>query len=135
MKNPRFLLLVFTFAFSFLGYSQEPTKMKQVMDAHDEAMAEMPYLVKLVGQLQPKVDSTKSGQKHQEAIASLKTSNNSMMTWMQGFGERFTADEMMKGKTLTDEKKRWLDEEVIKVKALIEEISASIKNAEKLLEQ
>lgn len=34
-----------------------------------------------------------------------------MMNWMQGFGERFTADEMMKGKVLSEEKKIWLHEE------------------------
>lgn len=134
MKNQRLLLLVFTFAFSLLSHAQEPSKMERLMDSHDEVMAKMPNLVKLVGQLQPKVDDSAKGQEYQEAIAALKASNKSMMTWMQGFGERFTADEMMKGKALTAEKKRWLDEEVIKIKALTKEINTSIKNAEQLLE-
>lgn len=134
MKNQRLLLLVCTFAFSLLSYTQEASKMEQLIATHDEVMAKMPYLVKLVGQLQPKVDDTQQGQAYQEAIAALKASNKSMMTWMQGFGERFTADEMMKGKALTAEKKRWLDEEVIKINALTKEIDTSIKNAEQLLE-
>lgn len=135
MKSLRSLLFVFTFVFSIFGYAQEPFTMNMVIEAHDQAMAKMPELVRLVGKLQPKVDSTKTGQDYQNAITALKASNKSMMTWMQGFGERFTADEMMKGKALSEEKKAWLDEEGKKVTALTLEIDASIENAKKLLEQ
>lgn len=109
--------------------------MQQVMTAHDEVMTKMPKLVKLINALQPKVDTTQSGQKHQHAIDSLKSSNSSMMKWMQGFGKRFTADEMLKGKALSDEKKEWLAEENKKIEALRKEINASILKAELLLDQ
>ncbi len=99
MKNPRSFLLVFAFIVSFLTYAQEATKTHQVMASHDEVMAKMPNLAKLIGKLQPQVDSTKTGQKHQEAINALKTNNTAMMTWMQGSGEHFTADEMIKEST------------------------------------
>ncbi|TMM57116.1 hypothetical protein FEE95_11535 [Maribacter algarum] len=135
MKSLRFILLAFLFGNSLSNYAQEPSRMQEVVDIHDEIMPKMSNLVKLINQLQPKVDSTKTGQKHQQAIKALKASNKSMMTWMQGFGERFTADEMMKGKALNEEKKIWLDEEYKKVKALRKEINSSIKKAEQLLEQ
>jgi len=105
------------------------------MTAHDEVMAKMPNLVKLVGKLKPKVDSTTIGQKYQAAIDGLKAGNTSMMNWMQGFGERFTADEMMKGKALSAEKKVWLEEEELKIEELRKEIDSSIEEAEKLLEK
>ncbi|MDX1328353.1 MAG: hypothetical protein R3299_11675, partial [Arenibacter sp.] len=57
----------------------------------------------------------------------------SMMDWMKNFGERFDGDEIMKGKSLTEEKQQWLDEEEVKVKALRDQINTSIKNAEDLL--
>ena len=135
MKFTSCFLLVLTLTFSFLGYAQEPTQMQRVITAHDEVMDKMPHLVKLVNKLNPMVDSTEAGQRNQNAIDDLKTSNKSMMTWMQGFGERFTADEMMKGKTLSDKKKVWLNEEEKKIKALHDQINSNIKKAEKLLKQ
>lgn len=135
MKNLRFLLFTATFLISLLSYAQESTQMQHVMSSHDEAMAKMPDLVRLIGKLQPQVDSTKTGQKYQTAIDGLKSSNTSMMTWMQGFGERFTADEMLKGKSLTEEKQQWLLEEKKKVNALRKEITTSIKKANKLLKE
>lgn len=132
-------IILFIFAFLFLvtisSYGQESTTMQQVIAAHDEVMAKMPNLVKLINALQPKVDTTESGQKHQFAIDSLKSSNSSMMKWMQGFGKRFTADEMLKGKALSDEKKEWLAEEKKKIETLRKEINASIYKAELLLDQ
>lgn len=123
------------FLVSFSSYAQESTPMQQVITAHDEIMAKMPNLVKLINALQPKADSTQSGQKYQLAIADLKASNSSMMTWMQGFGERFTADEMLKGKELSDEKKIWIAEENKKIEVLRKEVNSSIKKAEKLLDK
>ena len=133
MKNLRSLLVACAFILNLSIYAQESTQMQQVMTAHDEVMDKMPDLVKLIGQLQPKADTTKAGRKYQKAINNLKASNKSMMVWMQGFGERFTADEMMKGKALTEEKQIWVAEEQKKVKALRKEIDASMKKAKKLL--
>ena len=108
--------------------------MKKIMTAHDEVMEKMPNLVKLINALKPKADTTQAGQKYQLAIDSLKQSNKSMMTWMQGFGSRFTADEMYERKALTEEKQQWLTEEKTKVETLRKEINARIKKAEQLLD-
>lgn len=131
-KTSIFLLLTF-FLISFQGLAQELTEMKEVVATHDEVMAKMPELVKLINQLQPKVDTTKKGQKYQLAIDDLKASNKSMMTWMQGFGERFTAEEMMKDAPLTSQKKKWLAEEKVKLKALDQEVTKSMRKATELL--
>jgi hypothetical protein len=56
-----------------------------------------------------------------------------MMEWMQGFGERFDSDEILKGKPLTDQKKQWLDEEEEKIRALEEQINGSIARARDVL--
>ena len=135
MKKIIPLIYILMFLVSFSSYAQESTPMQQVITAHDEVMAKMPNLVKLINALHPKADSTKSGQKYQLAIADLKASNSSMMTWMQGFGERFTADEMLKGKELSDEKKIWIAEENKKIEVLRKEVNSIIKKAEKLLDK
>lgn len=133
MKKIIPFIFIVLFLVSFSSFAQESTPMQQVITAHDEVMAKMPNLVKLINALHPKADKTKTGQKYQLAIDGLKSSNSSMMKWMQGFGERFTADEMLKGKALSDEKKQWLVAENKKIEALRKEINASINKAEKLL--
>jgi len=110
-----------------------PTKMQQIMTSHDEVMDEMPKLVKLIGKLQTKADATYGKTKYKKAITDLKSANKSMMTWMTGFGERFEADEMLKGKALSEQKQKWLLEEEQKVAALKKEIQLSIGRAEKLV--
>ncbi len=104
------------------------------MATHDEIMEKMPEIVQLVNQLKQNADTSNSSQQHQKAIDDLKASNQAMMTWMQGFGERFTADEMMKNKALTEEKKQWLLEEEEKVNSLRDQINTSIKRAQKLVQ-
>ncbi len=132
MKHIHAILLFLFLSSSFFSSAQNTTKMQQVLATHDVIMEKMPELVQLVSKLQPQVDSTKSGQKFQKAIDDLKSSNQAMMEWMQGFGERFTADEMMKNKALTEEKKQWLLEEEEKVNSLREQINASIQKAQQL---
>ena len=112
---------------------KEPSKMEQVMASHDEVMDEMPKLVQLINKLQTKADASYDKTKYKKAIADLKSANKSMMTWMSGFGERFEADEMMKGKALSEQKQKWLLEEEQKVAALKEEIEWSIGQAEALI--
>jgi len=56
-----------------------------------------------------------------------------MMDWMKGFGDRFTGEEIMKGKPLSDEKKALLDEEEKKVKALRDLMNSSIEKAQVLV--
>jgi len=103
------------------------------MAIHDEVMPKMGTLGKLVGQLKPMADSLGVESVEFKAMKDLQEANRSMMDWMQGFGDRFDADEILNGKDLTDEKKKWLLEEEEKVKQVKENINSSIANAEKIL--
>ncbi|MET1258801.1 hypothetical protein ABV409_05640 [Flagellimonas sp. DF-77] len=112
-----------------------PSKMEEVMAIHDEVMPKMGTLGKLVAELKEKVDTTASGKAHEAAMKELQAANESMMDWMQGFGNRFDSDEILNGKTLTAQKQEWLLEEEAKVKALREEINTSIARAQQLLSE
>ncbi|MEO9512404.1 MAG: hypothetical protein ABJN84_02790 [Flavobacteriaceae bacterium] len=129
MKKILRLIPIIIALVSFQTKAQEVSQMKLVMDIHDEVMAKMSTTVKLVHRLSGKTDSSE----YETAINDLKASNKSMVVWMEGFGKRFDADEMMKGKQLTDQKKVWLNEEEVKVKALRDQINSSIERAETLL--
>ncbi|WP_036157156.1 hypothetical protein [Maribacter forsetii] len=112
---------------------EEPSKMEHVMSIHDEVMPKMGTLGKLVGQLKPMADSLGSESVEAKAMKDLQEANKSMMDWMQGFGDRFDADEIMNGKELSDEKEEWLNEEEEKVQQVKENINSSIERAEDIL--
>lgn len=114
---------------------EEPTRMEQVMDIHDEVMPKMGTLGKLVGQLKPMADSLGAESLEAKAMKDLQEANKSMMDWMQGFGNRFDSEEIMSGKELSEEKKKWLKEEEEKVKKVKEDINASIERAEEILKK
>ncbi|SIP96096.1 hypothetical protein [Maribacter ulvicola] len=113
--------------------AEEPSKMEYVMSIHDEVMPKMGTLGKLVGQLKPMADSLGAESVEFKAMKDLQKANKSMMDWMQGFGDRFDAEEIMNGKELSAEKKKWLAEEEEKVKQVKENINSSIANAEEIL--
>ena len=123
----------------FLSCKQEKattesiTQMKNVIMIHDEVMADMGKLAKLVDELKGKVDTTETGKEYNRAMKDLQLAHTAMMDWMHGFGDRFDSDEILNGKSLSEEKRKWLDEEEAKVKALREQINTSIQNAEELL--
>lgn len=108
--------------------------MKSVMAIHDEVMPKMGTIGRLVAQLDEKITNDATSDDYASAREELKTAHKAMMDWMKGFGERFDGDEILKGKTLTEEKQEWLDEEEAKMKALRDQINSSIKKAEDLLE-
>lgn len=138
MKNT-VILFISVLIISLISCKQEKkedeklTQMQEVMAIHDEVMPKMSTINSLIEKLNAKVDTTETGLKYSKAAEDLKSANKTMMDWMVGFGEKFDSDEIMKGKALTDEKKKWLDEEEKKVYALKEQINSSIKNAETLL--
>lgn len=111
----------------------DTSQMKTVMDVHDEVMPKMGKIGNLVAQLRKKIDTDEGGAIEKKAMEDLQDANKSMMEWMQGFGSRFDADEIMNGKELTDEKKQWLNEEEDKVNTVKEKINSSIAAAEALL--
>ena len=103
------------------------------MKIHDEVMPKMGTLSKLVGQLKPLADSLGPESIEAKTMKDLQNANKDMMDWMQSFGNRFDADEIMKGKELSDEKKKWLKEEEDKVIKVKEDINSSIEKAQELL--
>ena len=113
--------------------NETESKMELVLEIHDEVMPKMSTIGKLVGELKPKVDSSDQGLKYQKAMEDLQLSHKSMMDWMRGFGNRFDSDEILRGKELSPQKKEWLLEEEVKVKALRDQINGSIERAEQLL--
>lgn len=115
--------------------AEGPTQMEQVMAVHDEVMPKMSTISSLVGKLKPIADTTAADSEYHKAMTDLQDAHKSMMDWMKGFGERFDSDEILKGKALTSEKQQWLDEEEAKVKAMRDQVNASIEAAQKLLEQ
>lgn len=109
------------------------SQMQEVMAIHDEVMPKMGEIGKLVGQLKPMADSLGIDSPEGKAMRDLQDANKAMMDWMQGIGKRFDADEIMKGKALSEEKQKWLDEEEEKVNVVKEKINSSIANAKTLL--
>lgn len=132
MKKCFFVFLLFL---SFLSaIAQETSEMKQVMQTHDQVMEKMPELVHLINSLQTAAQNSDDKAKYELAIEDLKASNKSMQNWMIGFGKRFDADEMMKGKELTPQKQEWLKEEKVKVIALGKEIDSVMQKTSMLIE-
>ncbi|MGI9549913.1 MAG: hypothetical protein ACR2MT_01835 [Aurantibacter sp.] len=131
MKKCFFAFLLFVGTLSAMA--QETTEMQQVIAKHDELMEKMPGLVKLINKLQTAAQNSEDQAKYELAIEDLRTANKSMQNWMIGFGKRFDADEMMKGKKLTAQKKEWLQEEKTKILVLDKEINNSIDEAKTLL--
>ncbi|CAM4118190.1 hypothetical protein [Zobellia nedashkovskayae] len=127
------VLVLGTISMSSQDTAVEPTKMEQVMASHDVVMDKMPLISKLINQLQTKANASYEKKKYEDAIADLKNANKSMMTWMESFGKRFNADEMLKGKELTPQKQEWILEEEENVSLLDEEIDLSIDQAEAVL--
>ena len=131
------IFLALSCALSFSTYSQDDTasnpSMQEVITLHDEVMTMMPTTVKLIGQLESMLDSSSNKSAVQKAIDELKNANKAMSDWMQGFGTRFTAEEMYKNSPLTSEKKQWLAEEKNKVIELNQIIEQSITQANAVL--
>ncbi len=128
-----FLSALITLTYSCKEENKENSQMKQVMAIHDEVMPKMGTIGKLVSQLDEKITNDPASDSLADAREDLKAAHKAMMDWMKGFGERFDGDEILKGKALTPEKQKWLDEEEAKVKALRDQINTSISRAQELL--
>ncbi|HEA20363.1 hypothetical protein LCGC14_2582260 [marine sediment metagenome] len=127
------VLLLIVISATAQDSEKEQTQMQEVMQAHDQVMDRMPELAKLIGNLEVKGKKSDEKQKYDNAIKDLKAANKSMMDWMISFGKRFEADEMYKGKALSEQKKVWVLEEQMNIAVLREEINLSIQQGKKLL--
>ena len=128
-------LLMITFSCKEEKKEGTQTQMQEVMAIHDEVMPKMGKINTLIQELSAKIDTTAASAQYADAKKDLEAAHKFMMDWMKGFGDRFTSDEIMKEKALSDEKKKWLDEEEEKVKELRNQINSSIENAEELLKE
>jgi len=115
--------------------TKEATRMERIIAVHDEVMPKMGTIGKLISALEPKVDSTSIGNEYKVAKDDLEEAYNFMMDWMKGFGDRFDSDEILEGKTLSEQKEAWLIEEEDKVNNMKDKINNSIASAEALLKQ
>ncbi len=137
--RPRFFILVFSSLIFLVSACKEQkpsadsSQMEKVMAIHDEVMPKMGKLGKLVGELKSKVDTTAAGKEYEASMKELQDAHTAMMDWMRNFGDRFDHEEILEGKSLTEQKQQWLDEEEEKVKALRDQINSSIEKAEQLL--
>jgi outer membrane translocation and assembly module TamA len=138
-------LLKFALAFAFIlttlsckgkteAQPEVQSQMQKVLAIHDEVMPKMGTIGNLISRIDEKIKETDSTEALLNASQDLKYSHKAMMDWMKTFGERFDSDEILKGKALSNEKQKYLDEEEIKVKALRDKINSSINNAQELLE-
>jgi len=113
--------------------TKEKSQMQEVLAIHDEVMPKMGTIGNLISQIDEALKTTDSTEALLSASQDLKDSHKAMMDWMKGFGERFDSDEILKGKILTEEKQKHLDEEEASVKALRDKMNSSIENAKELL--
>ncbi|GGW46703.1 hypothetical protein [Arenibacter certesii] len=129
------LTVLTTLSYSCKEAKQDTSQMKEVLAIHDEVMPKMGTIGNLISELDEEITKSDTAESYTKARQDLKDAHKSMMDWMRNFGDRFDGEEIMKGKTLTEEKQQWLNEEEEKVKVLRDQINSSIKNAEELLKK
>ena len=112
-----------------------PTQMEEVVAVHDSLMPKMSKLSNLISELETKIDTTDTSLRYKKAQNDLEAAHKAMMDWMKDFGAKFDADEILKGKKLTEEKKMLLTKEQKEVEALKQQMESSISNAESLLKK
>ena len=114
--------------------NNDQNQMQEVIKIHDELMPKMGTISTLINKVDTKIKETDSTEVLVNASKNLKEANDAMMNWMVSFSNLFDSEEVMEGKPLNEEKQKLLDEEESKIKALRDQMYASIENAEKLLE-
>tara|TARA_R110002051_G_scaffold281538_2_gene343168 strand:- start:4013 stop:4429 length:417 start_codon:yes stop_codon:yes gene_type:complete len=124
---------IFLFSCKETPKTEAPTQMQRVLAVHDEVMPKMGYMGQLIAQLDDKIEETDTPEAYMEAGEDLREANIAMNDWMKNFVDSFDPEETRKGKALTEEKQKLLNEEEKKVEALRDQINTSIENAENLL--
>ncbi len=79
------------------------TLKSDVISGHDEMMGDMGTISNLIAKLNPKIDSTETGQKYKQASDQLKKAHDAMMEWMHQFSEAFP--------DINNDKKQYTDAE------------------------
>jgi len=127
------LFSIFLFSCKESTKTKAPTQMQEVVAVHNEVMPKMAYIGQLIAQLEDKIEETDTPEAYMEAGEDLREANIAMNDWMKTFVESFDGEEIRKGKALTEEKQKALDQQEATAKALRDQINTSIENAENLL--
>lgn len=145
MKTSKLYLILFAIGLTFNYSCNEVSKeeqefdalMQNVIDVHDEVMPKMGTLSSLIKELEPKIDTTTTGQSYAKAQQDLKNSYDFMMEWMSDFSTKFPHGEENKVDDIEKftAKKKLLQEEKIEVTKLKDQINSSIDAAKQLLEK
>lgn len=109
------------------------SKMKEVIAIHDEVMPKMGTLARLARELNEKIQQEGPNDTYEAAVKDLGNAKTLMMDWMKAFGGEFSADEILKGAALSEEKQQALLEQEVAVKQVRAAILNSIAAAEALL--
>lgn len=116
-----------------LKYEEE---LQLVLDGHDELMAEMPQLNKLIQQLENQGESSQT--ETENALKQLKEAHKSMFDWMHDFSEEFP-DIHKKDKEYSEEEYKDLTKALKKQAETLERLEndfdQSMGNAENALKK
>jgi len=110
-------------------------KMEAVIALHDEVMPKMSELGVLSSNLTNILKESDNKREIEKTIQDLKDSQDSMMSWMMRFSNRFEPEEILRQKEIPSNKIKWLIEEEKSIKKLREKTNLSISTAKKLLEK
>lgn len=119
--------------------------MKEVIEVHDLAMAEMGNLMNLKKELSATLDSSTVDSTTLDAMEDLEMAHESMMVWMRGFSDAFTAEQLTKGlpdNFETEEEKaeaelalEKLKEQAESVEIMNQKIQSSLEQARQILKK
>ncbi len=113
--------------------SENTSKMKEVIAIHDQVMPKMGTLARLARELNEKMEAEGENDEIEQAVKDLGAAKTNMMDWMRDFGGKFSADEILKGAEISDDKMKLLLEEEVEIIQVRDQILNSIQRAEILL--
>lgn len=113
--------------------SENTSKMKEVIAIHDQVMPKMGTLARLARELNEKMEAEGENDEMEQAVKDLGAAKTNMMDWMRDFGGKFSADEILKGAEISDDKMKLLLEEEVEIIQVRDQILNSIQRAEILL--
>lgn len=140
MKHPYFSVVLGLFSLLISCQSkteqtsaEDQINMKMVMEVHDQAMPQMGALAQLTARIKTQRDLDTTDLALTQSMKDLQEAHTLMMDWMKGFGAQFTAEEIMKGASLSPEKQVLLNQEYEKVLQVQQAMQQSMARARAIL--
>jgi hypothetical protein len=140
MKHPYFSVVLGLFSLLISCQSkteqtsaEDQINMKMVMEVHDQAMPQMGALAQLTARIKTQRDLDTTDLALTQSMKDLQEAHTLMMDWMKGFGAQFTAEEIMKGASLSPEKQALLNQEYDKVLQVQQAMQQSMARARAIL--